>query len=80
MSKTDTAKSVVKFIVGASTAFTVKRLLRQNIETDKKRHDAEVYIGSAAIGFMAAEAAENHIDRTFDQLSEIKRKAFDKTD
>jgi len=63
-------KNIVSFVVGSSTAFTVKRALTANVQTNKRRHDAEAYVGGFVIGAMVAEQSEAFTDRKIDEYYE----------
>jgi hypothetical protein len=67
-------KSIAKMVVGSSVAFTTSRLLSANTPTDKRRHKAEVVVGSMAMGMMASEAAESWTDRKIDAAVDGWRK------
>lgn len=70
MSKIDKTKTVLKFIVGTSTSFTVRRALINNVEPENIREKAELTIGAVAVGGVAAEASEAWIDRVVDSIVE----------
>ena len=64
-----TAKSITKFVVGSSTAFTTSRVIRNNMTTDSNLQKAESVVGGVAIGMMVSEASEAWIDRKFDAMA-----------
>lgn len=68
MTKTQKAKKVAKFVVGASVSFTVSRIARSNTPTENRIQDAEAYVGALALGMIAAEKAEAWTDRTIDAI------------
>lgn len=64
------AKEIGKFIVGSSVGFTVARVLSANAPVDKRRHKAEVYVGSVAVGMMTADAADAWVERKIDAIAD----------
>lgn len=69
MTKLQTAKMIVRTVVGLSTSATVGQALRNNVPTETKIQKIEVAIGSAAVGAMASEAAGNYTDRFIDDIA-----------
>ena len=68
MSKIDKTKTVLKFIVGTSASFTVRRALINNVDPKNTREKVELTVGSIAVGGVAAEASEAWIDRFVDGI------------
>jgi len=64
-------KKVAKFIVGWSSAFTVANALRSNVRPKNSVQEAELIIGSIAIGAVASEAAEVWTDKMVDKVYSI---------
>lgn len=73
ISKTEAAKNVLKFIVGTSTSFTVRRALINNVDPKNKREKLELTVGSFAMGGIAAEASDAYIDRFIEAFKEAFR-------
>lgn len=59
-SKTDYVVTAVQWIVGASTSFTVRRALVNNVDPKNKREELELTVGSVAVGMMVGEASETY--------------------
>jgi hypothetical protein len=68
MTTREIAKKVVKTVVGVSTSFTVSNALKNNVASDNPVQKTEIYIGSAVVGMMVADAAERYIDKVFDTV------------
>jgi hypothetical protein len=64
-------KGVAQFIVGASVGFTTKKIIENNVEVEKKREKAEVYIGSAAMAASASKASRTYLDSYIDTVFDI---------
>lgn len=63
-------KTVAKFIVGGSVAFTISRVLANNVTYDNKLQKAEAVVGCVTVGYLAGEAAETSIERKIDQIAD----------
>ena len=61
-------KKIAKFVVGWSSAFTVGNALRNNVRPKNSVQEAELIIGSIAIGAVASEAAEAWTDKMVDMV------------
>lgn len=70
-SKIKIATTATKVIVGFCAGATTKRVLKNNVEPENKRQEIETYVGSAVIGGVVAEAAEQHIENLFNEIAEF---------
>lgn len=68
MDKIQFTKDAVKLVVGTSVYFTAANVLRNNIAPATPAQKAAVYIGSVALGRMAAKQADQYTDKTIDDI------------
>lgn len=66
--KTEIAKRVVTFVIGACVSTTVKQVIESNTHPENLPEKAAVLTGSVVIGSMAADAAKDYTDRKIDEL------------
>lgn len=76
-SKTEIVTTAIQWVVGASTAFTVRRALKNNVDPKNKREQLELEIGSLATGAMVGELSEGYIKRFIDSVVEPFQKNDD---
>lgn len=69
ISKTQIAKGIVTFIVGAGTTKIVKGIIETNVaEADKTLDRIEIASATYVIGAMAAAATKSYTDTKIDEL------------
>lgn len=64
-----TFKKITKWCVGMSAGYTVANAIGNNTTVDSRRHKAELIVGTAVIGGIVAEKAEDYTDRTIDEIA-----------
>lgn len=75
MPKLEITKRVVSALVGVSTSFTVANVIRNNVSSDSKIQQAEIWIGSVACGVVAAEATEKATSKFIDDIATAYQQA-----
>jgi len=70
MNKFDIAKKIAKILVGTSTSFTVAHVIKQNADPKNALQTAEILIGAASLGMVAAQLTEEYTGRLFDETRE----------
>lgn len=68
MTKTDIAKRIVGFVVGAGTTKIVGSIIQNNTEFEKKKDRIAVASASLVIGTMAADATKSYTDTKIDEI------------
>lgn len=68
MTKTKLAKNAVALVVGFTTAKVVKEIIRNNTTAAEATDKAAVFIASAILGAIAADAAKEWSDEKLDRL------------
>jgi hypothetical protein len=68
MTKTDIAKRVVGFVVGAGTTKIVGSIIQKNTEFEKKTDRIAVASASLVIGTMAADTTKKYTDAKIDEI------------
>jgi len=68
MTKTDIAKRVVGFVVGAGTTKIVGSIIQKNTEFEKKTDRIAAASASLVIGAMAADASTKYTDTKIDEI------------
>lgn len=74
MTKIEITKKIAKFVVGASTGFTVSNALHNNVGAEKTHQKVERYVGSTVVGIMVSEQAETWTDRKIDEIHDWWKK------
>ena len=69
ITKTDIAKNVVSFIVGAGTAKIVGQVIKNNTQPESMTDKVTMTAGAFVIGGMAAEATKKNTDQKIDELT-----------
>lgn len=71
--------SATSWLVGLSVGFTVGALVKQNVETENKRQDVELYVGTAAVSWVTKEIVrdkfEKRVYKWVDSIREAKKEA-----
>lgn len=70
MTKTDIAKTIVGFVVGAGASKIVKGVIDKNVEPEKKTDKVAVAAASYVVGAMAADATKKYTDAKIDEIVE----------
>lgn len=71
--KVDLFVSATSWLIGLSVGFTVNAVLKQNVDTDNKRQEVELYVGSAAISWVTKEVVKDKVEkRIYEWIDEIK--------
>ena len=71
--KVDLFVSATSWLIGLSVGFTVNAVLKQNVDTDNKRQEVELYVGSAAISWVTKEVVKDKVEkRIYKWIDEIK--------
>lgn len=68
INKTNIAKTVVGFVVGAGTSKIVKSIIDKNVEPEKKTDKVAVASASLVVGSMAADATKKYTDAKIDEI------------
>jgi len=67
--KTEIAKTIVGFVVGAGVSRIARTIIHQNHHDEERLHNrVMVESASIVIGMMAAEASKNYTDAKIDEL------------
>lgn len=72
--KTDVAKAVTGFVIGACTTTVVRALIRQNVALDKTADKVALAVGTYVLGAIAADATKEWTDAKIDELIEQYQK------
>lgn len=75
MSNLEKIKTAVQIAVMLSTTFTVSNAIRNNVVPQSKLQAAELWVGSAVIGALAAEKAVRYVDLSIDTVAHSIDKA-----
>lgn len=78
MTRVEIAKSAARWIVGISVGWTVRNVVRNNVDTDGKKQEAEAWVAGVALGNMAAQNSERWIDDKIDHYVALWNGAKDK--
>ena len=70
MTKTTIAKTVAKTVVGHCVGATATIIIRNNVTAENPTDKVKVFVGSFAMGMMAAKAAEAWTDEAVDKTIE----------
>lgn len=79
MNKTKIAKIVVRWVVGVSVTTTMNQIVANNTVTETAAQKAEIFVGSAVLGAMVADAARKYTDNLVDSVIEIKTSVTETT-
>jgi hypothetical protein len=71
----DHVKTAANFIVARSVSAVVVTIAHQNIKTESKLQNAELYVGAYVLGSMAADRAQEHIEKKIDAIADGIEKA-----
>ena len=76
--KIETVKNITRAVIGASVWWVVSNIIDNNVSPENRRQKAEVWIGSAAIGWVVAEQTDLYVDRKIDKMFEALEKKKNK--
>ena len=68
MTKTEIAKALTSFVVGAATSTVVKEIVKNNTDPEKVADKAAVIIASYVLGAIAADASKKWTDSKIDEI------------
>lgn len=75
MQKLKIARKITHFVVGGSVGFTVRQILKNNIQIDetakrRRKKQAQAVVGGVVIGGLVADASDAWVDKKFDTIEE----------
>lgn len=73
--KKQVAKTVARFVVGASVSMVTNRFLKTHVPTETILDEIQLVIGSFAIGGMVSEQSGKWTDGMFDKVEAIAHEA-----
>jgi hypothetical protein len=65
----DNVKTVVNFVVARSVSGVIVTALHQNVTTETRMQNLQLYIGAYVVGSMVADRAQDHVEKTIDQIA-----------
>lgn len=68
MDKIQVVKYAARFIVGASTGWTTREIVKNNVNPENRLQEAEALVAGLVAGSAAASASEVWIDRKIDRF------------
>lgn len=68
MTKTDIAKNIINFVVGAGTTKIVHQTIKNNTNPETVTDQVTIGAGSVVLGAMAADASKSYTDAKIDEM------------
>lgn len=73
--KLDMFITATSWLIGLSVGFTIKALISQNVETENKREDVGLYVGTGAIAWATKEVIRDKVERRCYEWVDMVRRA-----